>query len=233
MDIKQIQKALKKAGFDPGPVDGIRGRRTIAAIKAFQQANSLDVDGIVGPKTAAKLLGKSIDRPLGDIPHSMPWLQEAFHLIGTLEEPGAGSNEAILGWAKALRIDYREDEIPWCGLFAAHCTGSQLTEEPLPTIPLRARAWEKFGVTCKPQLGAVMVFWRKSKGSGLGHVGFYWAEDDSTYHILGGNQSDEVRISRYKKNRFLQARWPKTALSPDGIVRKADARGRLLAAIDD
>jgi hypothetical protein len=41
-----------------------------------------------------------------------------------------------------------------------------------------------------------MVFWRKSRASGLGHVGFYWAEDDDTYYILGGNQSDAVTIAR-------------------------------------
>ncbi|MEM8948080.1 MAG: peptidoglycan-binding domain-containing protein [Pseudomonadota bacterium] len=97
MDVKAIQKALKKAGFKSGPIDGIRGRRIIAAIKAFQAANGLDVDGIVGPKTAAKLFGKPGAEPANRIPHTMPWLQEAFHLIGTEEERGAGSNEAILG----------------------------------------------------------------------------------------------------------------------------------------
>lgn len=233
MTVKQIQKALKDAGFDPGPIDGVRGRRTIAAIKAFQRANSLGVDGIVGAKTSAKLLGGAAASPANKIPHTMPWLQEAFHLIGTEEQPGAGSNEAILGWAKALRINYRDDSIAWCGLFTGHCIGSQLPEETLPKIAVRARAWEKFGSQCTPQLGAVMVFWRKGPGTGLGHVGFYWAEDEATYFILGGNQSNAVNISRYPKRRFLRARWPSTALKPDGIVRRANARGRLLAADDD
>lgn len=57
MTIKQIQQALKAAGFDPGPIDGIKGPKTIAAIKAFQAANGLVVDGIVGPKTTAALTG--------------------------------------------------------------------------------------------------------------------------------------------------------------------------------
>ncbi|MEM8948079.1 MAG: hypothetical protein AAGA21_20560 [Pseudomonadota bacterium] len=72
-----------------------------------------------------------------------------------------------------------------------------------------------------------------SKTDGRGHVGFYWAEDETTYHILGGNQSNEVNVSRYKKDRFLRARWPDTALQPTGIKQQANARGRLLAAIDD
>ncbi len=232
MTLRQIQKALKDAGFDPGPIDGVRGRRTIAAIKAFQRANSLDADGIVGPKTSAKLFGQTAAKSDDKIPHTIPWLQEAFHLIGTKEQPGAGSNEAIVGWAKPLRINYRGDEDPWCGLFTAHCIGSQLPEEALPTIALRARAWETFGSACPPQLGAVMVFWRVSRGSGKGHVGFYWAEDKSAYHILGGNQSDAVNIMRYPKRRFLRARGPSTALAPDGIVRQATARGRLLSPDD-
>ncbi len=57
MSVTQIQQALKAAGFDPGPVDGIRGPRTIAAIKAFQTARGLTVDGIVGPQTTAAFGG--------------------------------------------------------------------------------------------------------------------------------------------------------------------------------
>ena len=45
-----------------------------------------------------------------------------------------------------------------------------------------------------PQLGAVMVFWRRSPDSGLGHVAFYFAEDERTYHVLGGNQSNMVSV---------------------------------------
>jgi peptidoglycan hydrolase-like protein with peptidoglycan-binding domain len=38
MTVEEIQEALQAAGFDPGPVDGIRGRKTIMAIKEFQKA---------------------------------------------------------------------------------------------------------------------------------------------------------------------------------------------------
>lgn len=57
MSVKAYQQALKNAGFDPGPIDGIKGPKTIAAIKAFQKAKGLVVDGIVGPKTTAALGG--------------------------------------------------------------------------------------------------------------------------------------------------------------------------------
>jgi len=49
--MKQIQTALKNAGFDPGPIDGKKGKKTREAIKAFQKQNNLTVDGKVGKDT--------------------------------------------------------------------------------------------------------------------------------------------------------------------------------------
>lgn len=51
----QVQKALAQAGYYKGKVDGIVGKRTRAAIRAFQTANGLKVDGRVGPMTWEKL----------------------------------------------------------------------------------------------------------------------------------------------------------------------------------
>lgn len=48
---KQIQTALKNAGYNPGPIDGRMGRRTKEAIRSFQRANGLVVDGRVGKQT--------------------------------------------------------------------------------------------------------------------------------------------------------------------------------------
>jgi peptidoglycan hydrolase-like protein with peptidoglycan-binding domain len=53
--VREIQLALKAAGFDPGPVDGQLGTRTKTAIRDFQTANGLMADGKVGPKTWGKL----------------------------------------------------------------------------------------------------------------------------------------------------------------------------------
>jgi len=48
---KQIQVALKNAGFYQGVADGKVGKGTREAIKAFQKANNLPADGKVGKKT--------------------------------------------------------------------------------------------------------------------------------------------------------------------------------------
>ena len=53
--VKTLQEKLNAKGFDSGNVDGIFGAKTYAAVTAFQKANSLGVDGIVGKLTWAKL----------------------------------------------------------------------------------------------------------------------------------------------------------------------------------
>ena len=53
--IKELQPALSTAGYDPGTADGTFGQRTEAAVIAFQQANGLSADGLVGPETASAL----------------------------------------------------------------------------------------------------------------------------------------------------------------------------------
>ncbi len=52
---KDIQTALKNAGFDPGPIDGKIGPKTRQTIREFQRAKGLTPDGVVGPKTWAEL----------------------------------------------------------------------------------------------------------------------------------------------------------------------------------
>ena len=53
--IADLQRALTTAGYDPGTADGDFGLNTEAAVVAFQQANGLSPDGIVGPETAEAL----------------------------------------------------------------------------------------------------------------------------------------------------------------------------------
>ncbi len=52
---RQVQLALKTAGFYAGPVDGKLGPQTKEAVKAFQRSNGLTPDGTVGSKTASLL----------------------------------------------------------------------------------------------------------------------------------------------------------------------------------
>lgn len=52
---QQLQALLTQAGFSTRGTDGVFGRNTLAAVKAFQRAKGLAADGVVGPRTWAKL----------------------------------------------------------------------------------------------------------------------------------------------------------------------------------
>ena len=54
-DVRAVQLQLIDLGYAPGTADGIFGSRTQRAVSAFQQKAGLKADGVVGPKTYAKL----------------------------------------------------------------------------------------------------------------------------------------------------------------------------------
>ena len=70
-DVKKLQTALKELGYDLGEwgVDGIIGPVTEKAIKAFQEANGILADGLVGPETMAALekVGAKIEKTSEDV----------------------------------------------------------------------------------------------------------------------------------------------------------------------
>ena len=53
--VRDIQRALKELGFNPGPINGEYDDLTVAAVGAFQATKGLVVDGQVGPQTAKRL----------------------------------------------------------------------------------------------------------------------------------------------------------------------------------
>jgi uncharacterized protein (TIGR02594 family) len=227
----RIQQALLEKGFLPGVIDGIWGRRTIAAVKAFQASAGLVADGIVGARTSKKLFGGE-ERVNGG--PMLPWIVEAESLLGTKELGGDANNPVIMDWSDDLDLHYAGDDVPWCGLFVAHCIAASLPDEVLPVNPLGARNWGRFGDPTTPRRGAIMVFWRGSRNGGKGHVGFYSGESESAYRILGGNQSDQVSAAWIGRDRFLEARWPVSAGSLGGgeaVVRlkQTEALERSLA----
>ena len=53
--VNYLQYKLLSRLYNPGTIDGIFGKKTTEAVKQFQKDNGLSIDGIVGPKTWAKL----------------------------------------------------------------------------------------------------------------------------------------------------------------------------------
>jgi peptidoglycan hydrolase-like protein with peptidoglycan-binding domain len=54
-DVKYLQQILNRINYGPLVADGIFGAKTEAAVKRFQKAFKLTVDGIVGPQTWSAL----------------------------------------------------------------------------------------------------------------------------------------------------------------------------------
>jgi len=50
-----VQGRCNMLGFNCGTVDGVMGKKTRIGVKEFQYEHNLDIDGIPGPKTKAKL----------------------------------------------------------------------------------------------------------------------------------------------------------------------------------
>lgn len=216
----ELQRRLNRLGFGPLVEDGIKGPRTDAAVVAFKKSIGLRARPYVGPITWEAL---APSQPAPDT--DLPWMAEALRIKGLHE---ARDYSQLRGWfdQSVAWIDPRE--IPWCGAFVATVMRRWQPGITLPDNPLGARNWNVFGTWCKPQFGAVLTFWRGSLGGWKGHVGFYWGEDATAFHVLGGNQSNAVTVTRISKDRLLRARWPH-GVSQLGKRIEVDAAGKSLS----
>ncbi len=85
--VLNLQAALYRAGYPPGPLDGIYGPLTAAAVAKFQRDHGLRVNGIAGEQTLSTL--ETVLRNLDAKPESTPtplpqhnWLITALLLGG-------------------------------------------------------------------------------------------------------------------------------------------------------
>ena len=146
-------------------------------------------------------------------------LKEALKHYGTLEHRDSANNPDILKWATEIGgwvgSYFKSDSIPWCGLFMGIV--AKRSGYSIPNNPLSALAWASFGTPVKEaKLGYVLVFTR----GGGGHVGLYVGEDAAAFHVLGGNQSDSVNITRIAKSRLYSIQRPKYKVGEPANVRK-------------
>jgi uncharacterized protein (TIGR02594 family) len=131
-------------------------------------------------------------------------LQIAFSQMGIREDI---DEDRILSYFHEIGHNWvKTDDTAWCAAFVgwvlknAHIDG---------TNKLNARSFLDLGKDVplrKAQEGDLVVFWRGSKTSAQGHVGFYIGEDGNNIYVLGGNQGNKVCIDKYPLERLLSVR---------------------------
>lgn len=155
-----------------------------------------------------------------EVPQGLPWLVEAAQLYDSEGDADAPSRRLV---RSAERVAGATGlNLPWCGLFVGHCLRETLGRQSFPPFWFRARPWRHYGEDAEPQLGSILLFWLRWPTSPFGHVGFYWGEDNETYHVLGGNQHASILIERFPKGRLIDCRWP-TGVPQPGRRRRRPA----------
>lgn len=148
------------------------------------------------------------------------WLTAARAEIGFHEQPdNTGIEKYVTG------AGFGAEHQPWCAIFAAwafHEAGV-----PTPGVNAMARSFATspgFTPLSAPRMGCPAVFWRGSKSGGEGHVGFYVGEDATHVQVLGGNESDMVKIEPIPKNGnsmgLLGYWWPVQSATPSAAEPK-------------
>jgi uncharacterized protein (TIGR02594 family) len=135
------------------------------------------------------------------------WLREARQHVGVVERKARGQhNSQILEYFAVTGFSQiQDDETAWCAAFANYCliaTGFAGTQS------LVAKSFLTWGKKVgKPRVGDLIVLHRSPRkgqppnpSTWHGHVGFYVGETATHWKILGGNQSNGVRVSSYAKS---------------------------------
>ena len=138
----------------------------------------------------------------------------AQRFAGIEEIEGKVNNPQIMAMLKLDAQWPEDDEVPWCSAFMNYvCWLCRLPRSK----SLRARSWLQVGRSVpltEAFVGDVIVLNRLGGPmdpeiiNAPGHAGFYagLGDDHSVIEVLGGNQSNTVKVSRYATSRLLGVR---------------------------
>lgn len=145
------------------------------------------------------------------------WLEIAEAEIGQHEIRG-GENPRILEYHASTTLKAREDEIPWCSSFVNWCLKQSGVKGTGSAAAISFAAWGN-RIT-EPREGCITVIRQRKKGqdqatgSASGnHVAFFKKIENGRIFLLGGNQSDSVKVSSFGLGSYdvVAYRWPEDA----------------------
>ena len=164
-------------------------------------------------------------------------LKIAIAELGQKEISGPQDNPTIVNYAKEAGFAWvDDDETPWCSIFVnwvANKAGLKGSNKA------NARSWLLTGlnVDTTPEPGDIVIFWRGSPDSWLGHVGIFFgfSMDGERVYCLGGNQGNQVSVSAFSIDNVLGFRRltssGMTSL-PDPVLKNGD-KGDHVKALQD
>ncbi len=131
------------------------------------------------------------------------YLTIARRYLGVKELTGKNDSPVLLSWWQRFKAAWLYGQ-PWCGLLVAVCMKE--AGLPYPQAFYRAKSWLDYGKKINtPSLGTIVIFDRK----GGGHVGFVIGLDHANnLLVIGGNQSNQVSVMTFKRERVLGYRLP-------------------------
>jgi uncharacterized protein (TIGR02594 family) len=133
------------------------------------------------------------------------WIVIAKGEIGQKEIKGDKDNLRIVEYHATTTLKATDDEVAWCSSFVNWCFRQCGIDG---TGSARALPWEKWGKKYdSPPYGSVAVIAYENDGTnkrnGSGHVGFVVGKKGNRIIVLGGNQSDSVRLNAYDPNSII------------------------------
>lgn len=180
-EIRILQSDLQSLNYNVGPVDGIYGSQTKAAVQNFQRNSYLLEDGIVGPQTYAALK-KAVVSPQKD-------------------------TEQIIGTAKGfLGVPYK-----WGGTTPAgfDCSGYTRYVFASQNITLPRVSIDQYGIGTPVAFSDLkagdLVFFNLSSGKKVDHVGIYLGNNE----FISATSSKGIAIyafTPYWSNSYIGAK---------------------------
>lgn len=196
--VKAIEVAL---GLPPS---GIFAVAEIVAVTKFQRDHNLasaglKVYGVVGHMTAVALDAVAA-APKSSIPPKLEivsaladepdWNRLARTQIG-IHEVGDNSGPNVQRYVDGAHAGSVGE--PWCAIFANWALESCGVRGTRSASSQSFRIDPNFVKLDGPAFGAIVVYWRAPRASGVGHVGFYQKENGYQIYTLGGNEGDMVK----------------------------------------
>jgi len=214
--VKKLQHILSELGYGKFDMTGVFGEKTKASVIAFQKANNLKPDGIVGELTV-RVLKNGLPKPevVTSDNLSLLALQIAKTQLHVREKTGKNDGEAVESYLKSVALG---KGYAWCAAFVYWCFSEAAKQLDVPN-PLYKTAgvlhhWNNTkGLKTKtnPQAGDIFIM---DYGKGNGHTGIVERVVGDIVHTIEGNTNSAS--SREGDGVYLRARKMNTIV---GYIR--------------